>query len=366
MGFDVGPHPGVYLRGELVEAGVDRGGHVGEYSIGMQHQPRPVVPHPRALPAVGRTSFSHRPVPIVVLAGPTGVGKSALAITLAERFGFEIVSADSRQVYRQLAIGTARPTEAERAGVPHHLVDYVNIDEPYSVARFRADGDAVLADLARRGIGALVVGGTQHYVEALVDRIEPPQVPPDPALRAALEREAAERGAEALHARLAAVDPASAATIPAANVRRVIRALEVTSITGRPFSELSRRRGTPLPALRLALTMPRAELYRRVDARVDAMLAAGWLDEIGAVLTAGYAPDLPALSSTGYRELISALRGETPLEEAIQRTKWATHAYIRRQYVWLRRHGGYEWIEQGPAASEVAAARIERFLGGLS
>ncbi|MDP8925064.1 MAG: tRNA (adenosine(37)-N6)-dimethylallyltransferase MiaA [Chloroflexota bacterium] len=306
-----------------------------------------------------------RPFPIVVLAGPTGVGKSALGLDLAERFGFEIVSADSRQVYRQLAIGTAKPTPAERARVPHHLVDYVDLDEPYSVARFRADGDRVLADLARRGVGALVVGGTQHYVEALIDRIEPPAVPPDPELRSALEREVAERGTDALHAQLAAVDPASAAAIPATNVRRVVRALEVTRATGRPFSEVSRRRGTPLPALRLALTMPRDELYRRVDERVDAMLAAGWLDEIRAVLAAGYSPNLPALSSTGYRELIAALRGEIPLEEAIQRTKWSTHAYIRRQYVWLRHHGGYEWIEQGSGAFE-ATARIERFLGGLA
>ena len=321
----------------------------------MQHNPPPATqsPGPPALP-------------IVVLAGPTGVGKSALALALAERFGFEIVSADSRQVYRQLAIGTAKPTPAERARVPHHLVDYVDVDEPYSVARFRADGDAVLADLARRGVGALVVGGTQHYVEALVERIEPPRVPPHLELRAALEREAAEQGSDALHARLAALDPVSATSIPATNVRRVVRALEVTLATGRPFSELSRRRGTPLPALRLALTMPREELYSRVDARVDQMLAAGWLDEIRAVLAAGYSPDLPALSSTGYRELIAALRGKTALEEAIQRTKWATHAYIRRQYVWLRRHGGYQWIDQGLAAFGEVATRIERHLRGVN
>ena len=328
----------------------------------MQHErppldPPPIDTDPAATPA------GHR-LPIVVLAGPTGVGKSALALDLAERFRLEIVSADSRQVYRQVAIGTARPTPAERARVAHHLVDYVNIDEPYSVARFRADGDAVLADLARRGIGAMVVGGTQHYVEALIDRIEPPRVPPDPALRTALEQDAAERGADALHARLAALDPTSAASIPATNVRRVVRALEVTLVSGRPFSALSRLRGTPLPALRLALTMPREDLYRRVDERVDAMLAAGWLDEIRAVLAAGYSPDLPALSSTGYRELLAALRGDATLEEAIQRTKWATHAYIRRQYVWLRRHGGYTWIDQGPDALKEASSRIERFLGG--
>jgi len=306
----------------------------------------------------------HPELPIVVLAGPTGVGKSGLGLDLAERFGFEIVSADSRQIYRQLAIGTAKPTPAERARASHHLVDYVDIDEPYSVARFREDGDIALAEIAARGTGALVVGGTQHYVQALVDRIEPPQVPPDPELRARLEREAAESGADALHARLAAVDPASASTIPATNVRRVIRALEVTEVTGRPFSEVSRRRGDPLPALRLALTMPRDALYARADGRVDAMLAAGWLDEIRAVLAAGYDPSLPALSSTGYRELTGALLGTSTVADAIQRVKWATHAYIRRQYMWLRRHGGYRWIEQGPGALDEAAAAMESFLRG--
>jgi tRNA dimethylallyltransferase len=302
--------------------------------------------------------------PIVILAGPTGVGKTALALDLAELLGLEILSADSRQVYRQLAIGTAKPTPAERARARHHLIDYVDIDEPYSVARYRADGDRALADLARRGVrGALVVGGTQHYVEALVDRIEPPSVPPDPGLRARLEAVAASEGPAALHARLAAIDPISAASIPPANVRRVVRALEVCTIAGRPFSEIGRRRAAPLPALRLALTMPRADLYARVDARVDAMLAAGWLDEIRAVLAAGYPPTLPALSSTGYRELIAALRGETTLEEAVQKAKWSTHAYIRRQYVWLRRHGGYTWLDQGPDALAHATGLLEAHLG---
>jgi len=143
---------------------------------------------------------------------------------------------------------------------------------------------------------------------------------------------------------------------------RPCRALEVTEVSGRQFSELSRRRGEPLPALRLALTMPRDALYARADCRVDAMLAAGWLDEIRAVLAAGYDPSLPALSSTGYRELTGVLLGMTTVADAVQRVKWATHAYIRRQYMWLRRHGGYTWIEQGAGALDEAAAALERFL----
>jgi tRNA dimethylallyltransferase len=299
---------------------------------------------------------------IVVIAGPTGVGKSALALDVAERLGLEIVSADSRQVYRYLDIGTAKPTPAERARVPHHLVDYVDPDEPYSVARYRDDGEAALADLASRGRAALVVGGTGHYVQVLVDRIEPPRVPPQAALRSALERVAAERGAEALHAELRAVDPESAAAIPPENVRRVIRALEVARVTGRPFSELGRRRSEPRPALRLALTLPRDELHRRVDARVDEMIRRGWVDEVRDLLARGYDPSLPALSSTGYRELIAYLRGETSLSDAVQRAKWSSHAYVRRQYVWLRRQPGYEWIPADRSGYARAAALVDRYL----
>ena len=303
------------------------------------------------------------PMPtLVVIAGPTGVGKSALALDVAERLGAEIVSADSRQVYRRLEIGTAKPSPAERARVPHHLVDYVEPDEPYSVARFRDDGDVVLARLADRCVAALVVGGTGHYIQALVDRIEPPAVEPQPTLRAALAAVAAEQGAAAVHARLAAVDPQAARSIPPDNVRRVIRALEVSLVTGRPFSELARRRSPSLPALRLALTMPRDALYARVDQRVDRMLAAGWLDEVRALLAAGYDPRLPALSSTGYRELIAHLRGELSLEEATRRVKWATHAYIRRQYSWLRRQPGYDWIEADAAGYARAVTAIERYV----
>ncbi|MCC6177847.1 MAG: tRNA (adenosine(37)-N6)-dimethylallyltransferase MiaA [Chloroflexi bacterium] len=300
--------------------------------------------------------------PLVVITGPTGVGKTALSIALAGHFGGEVVSADSRQVYRYMDIGTAKPTPRQRAQAPHHLIDYVDPDEPYSVVRYRDDADAVLADLGRRGQIGWIVGGTWHYLQALVDRIEPPRVAPDPALRAALEREAAERGPAALHARLAALDPVAAAAIDPANVRRVVRAIEVTQALGEPFSAAGRRRSEPLPALRLVLTLPRPRLYELVDRRVDEMVAAGWLDEVRALLARGYDEGLPSMSSTGYREMLAALKGRMPLAEAVQRTKWSTHGYIRRQEVWLRRQGGYEWIEAGPDGYARAAALVERFL----
>src|SRR5205823_1571643 len=186
--------------------------------------------------------------------------------------------------YRYLDIGTAKPTDDEKRRAHHHLIDYVDPAEPYSVARYRADADPVLQDVLARGQIAWVVGGSWHYIQALIDRIEPPRIPPNPELRAELEAFAAEHGPEALHARLAVHDPGAAANIERRNVRRVIRALEVTLTAGQPFSEIGRERGTPLPARRLVLSRPRAEVYARVDARVDAMIAAGWVDEARSLL----------------------------------------------------------------------------------
>jgi len=306
---------------------------------------------------------SRRLPPIVVLTGPTGVGKTALAVELVERFGGEVVSADSRQVYKHLDVGTAKPSPDELARAPHYLIDYVDPAEPYSVARYRDDADRVLDDLAARGQVAWVVGGSWHYIQALVDRIEPPQVAPRPELRAELEREAAEHGPDAVYARLAALDPVAAASIERRNVRRVIRALEVTLTLGRPFSEVGRARGEPLPSVRMVLSMPRAAIYARVDARVDAMIAAGWLDEARSLIAMGYDESMPSISSHGYREMMSAARGTITLDEAAQKTKWAVHAYIRRQTSWLKRQPEYHWIEAGPGAQEQASALVEPHLG---
>jgi len=299
---------------------------------------------------------------IVVLTGPTGVGKTALAVDLVERFGGEVVSADSRQVYRYLDVGTAKPTPDELARAPHHLIDYVDPAEPYSITRYREDADRVLDALGARGQTAWVVGGSWHYIQALIDRIAPPQVAPRPELRAELERLAADAGPEGLHTRLAALDPAAAATIERRNVRRVIRALEVTLTLGRPFSEVRRERGEALPAVRMVLSMPRAEVYARVDARVDAMIAAGWLDEVRGLIARGYFEALPSLSSHGYREMMAVARGTMTLEEAGQKTKWAIHSYVRRQDLWLKKQPEYRWIAAGPDALDSASKLVESYL----
>jgi tRNA dimethylallyltransferase len=299
---------------------------------------------------------------IIVLTGPTGVGKTALAVELVRRFGGEIISADSRQIYRYLDIGTAKPSLDELAQAPHHLIDYVDPAEPFSVARYREDADRVLDQFAVEGKIAWVVGGSWHYIQAAIDRIEPPRVAPRPELRAELEREAAEHGPEALHARLAALDPVGAASIERRNVRRVVRALEVTLTLGRPFSEVGRNRGTPLPSLKLVLSMPRQEVYARVDARVDAMIAAGWLDEVRSLIERGYDESMPSLSSHGYRELMAVARGTMSLDDAAQKTKWAIHSYVRRQDLWLKKQPEYHWIAAGPDALEDASREAGLFL----
>jgi tRNA dimethylallyltransferase len=302
---------------------------------------------------------------IVVLTGPTGVGKTDLAVRLVERFGGEIVSADSRQVYKYLNIGTAKPTPDELRRAHHHLIDYVDPAEPYSVTSYFDDADPVLRDVLARGQIAWVVGGSWHYIQALIDRIEPPRVPPNLELRAELERLAASEGPEAIHARLAEHDPVSAANIERRNVRRMIRALEVTLTTGRTFSEIGRERGMPLPALRLVLSRPRAEVYARVDERVDAMIAAGWLDEARSLLELGYDESLPSISSHGYREMVAVVKGTMSLADAAQHTKFAIHSYVRGQDLWLKKRPEYQWIQAGDSALEQASTLLSAYLGGV-
>ncbi len=300
--------------------------------------------------------------PIVVITGPTAVGKSAVALDLAPRFGAEILSADSRQIYRHLDIGTAKPTIAERGAVRHHLLDLVEPDEPYSVADFRRDADQVLMDLARRGRVAFLVGGSPHYVQAVVERLEIPPVPPQPELRRELEEFARREGADRLHQRLREVDPEGAAAIPATNVRRVIRALEVYQVSGEPFSQIGRRRGVPLPALRLGLTDDRARLYERIDRRLDLQIEAGLIEETRRVLEMGFSPDLPPLRGLVYREAVAFLHGKMGLAGAVRRMKETTHAFVRRQYTWLRREPEIQWLEAGPNLVSRSASMIEQYL----
>ena len=303
--------------------------------------------------------------PLVVLTGPTAVGKSALALALASGFDGEILSADSRQVYRYLDVGTAKPTPEERARVAHHLIDLVDPDEPFSVAEYQVAAEAALAAIAGRGGVAFLVGGSPHYLQAVVDRLDLPPVAPQPELRRALEALAASEGAHAVWERLAALDPDAATRADRANVRRLIRAVEVVTASGQPVSIAARRRGPPRPALHLALTAPRAELYARIDARIDVMVAAGWLQEVEALLRRGYDPTLPSLSATGYRELVQVLRGQLPLDEATRLIRYRTHAFARRQYTWLRRDPRIEWYAAGSDLKTRVGERVATYLAHL-
>jgi tRNA dimethylallyltransferase len=292
---------------------------------------------------------------LVALLGPTAVGKTAASLALARRFNGEVVSADSRQVYRGMDIGTAKATPAERAAVPHHLIDIRDPDEPFGLADFLALASVAIEDIHARGRLPLLVGGTAQYIYALLEGWQAPQVPPQPAVRARLEGE----GAPALYARLSAVDPAAAAKIGPHNLRRLARALEVIEVTGRPISEQQTRRPPAYRTLRLGLTLPRAALYARVDARVDAQLAGGLIDEVRALLAAGYSHDLPAFNSMGYVEIIRHLRGELSLAEARARIAYSTHRYVRHQETWLRRDPTVAWVDAtDPAAAHARLAEL--------
>lgn len=298
---------------------------------------------------------------IIVITGPTAVGKSAVALELSSRFGAEIVSADSRQIYRYLDIGTAKPTSTERALVPHHLIDVVDPDEPYSVASFKADAENVLRDLARRGRVAFLVGGSPHYVQAVIERLEIPQVPPQPEFRLEMEEYARLHGHERLHLMLREVDPDGAGQIASTNVRRVIRALEVYRVSGVPFSQAGRRRGEPLHALRIAVTTERERLYQRIDERLDQQIRDGLLDETKRVLEMGYDASLPPLAGLVYREAVAIIQGKMGLADGIRRMKETTHAFARRQYIWFRKDPNLLWFEAGPHLAEQVGEAIENY-----
>jgi tRNA dimethylallyltransferase len=270
---------------------------------------------------------------VTAIIGATAVGKTALALELAGQHGAEIVSADSRQIYRGMTIGTAKPTAAELAAVRHHLIDIRDPDQPFSLAEYQDLALAAIADIQARGRPVLLVGGTGQYLAALIEGWQIPRVAPQPALRAELEQ----LPAAELFTRLQAVDPAAAAQIGPSNVRRLIRALEVYLVSGVPISTQQTRVAPPFACEIIWLQRPRAELFARADARVDAMLAAGLIDEVRGLLARGYHWGLPAMNSLGYIEFAPYLAGEQTLDQAVERLKFNTHAFIRRQDAWFRR-----------------------------
>ena len=299
---------------------------------------------------------------LVAIVGPTAVGKTRAGVELARRFNGEIVNADSRYLYRGFDIGVAKPTIVERRGVPHHLIDIIDAGEPMSLATYQELALAAInATLARDRLPFLV-GGTPLYVNAVLEGWRIPRVAPDPAFRARMEAEIAERGIADLTDRLAMVDPV-AATRAAGNPRRIVRALEIHAATGVPMSQQEGAGPRPFETLEIGLTLARPALHARIDDRVDWLIANGLVDEVRRLLEGGVTVDAPAMTSIGYRQLLPYLEGTATLAEAAQQIKTATHRYVRHQATWLRRNPRLVPIDVGDDAwLDRAAGRINEFL----
>ncbi len=302
--------------------------------------------------------------PVLVIVGPTAVGKSALGLRLAEWLGGEIVSADALQAYRGLDIGTAKPTQEERAVVPHHLIDILEPYEDFSAGEFARRARQVIAEIESRHGMPVVVGGSGLYLRALLDGLSPiPAV--EPSVREDLRQQLQRQGLPALLEELREVDPASAARLRPGDTQRVLRALEVSISTGRPFSAWISDRpvGEPsLEAVRVGLTLERGLLYDRVAHRVHRMIEAGWVEEVEQLLGQGLSPHLPAFQAIGYRQLAAHLTGELSLEDAIEETIRATRRFAKRQLTWFRKEKEITWFSAEDL--EATSQTIRSFLAG--
>jgi tRNA dimethylallyltransferase len=297
---------------------------------------------------------------LIAVLGPTASGKTALALDITGRlsgtYSFEAINADSRQVYRFMDIGTAKPTAKERAALKHHLLDIVDPDEPFSLATWLEMANEALESIWSRGAIPIVVGGTGQYVWALLEGWRVPRVPPQEELRRELEALPADELLQQLHQ----IDPEAHAFIQPRNVRRIVRALEVYHATGKPFSHWRTREAPRFEWLALGISIERDQLYRRIDARVDAMMKAGFLEEVRSLRDRGYDCDLPSMSSIGYREMCMYLDGTVTLEEALYRTKVGTHRLARHQMAWFKpSNRRIKWVKD----VDEAVARVSEFLG---
>jgi tRNA dimethylallyltransferase len=285
----------------------------------------------------GGTSFTNsEQLPLVVILGPTAVGKTELAIQLALRLDGEIVSADSRLLYRGMDIGTAKPSLKQRQQVPHHLIDVADPDQIWSLTLFKKSAREAIKDIHKRNRLPFLVGGTGQYMRAIVEDWQIPTVKPDMELRGVLENWAAEIGQDGLHARLVVLDPQAAEKIDPRNLRRTIRALEVIFRSGIKFSGQQLRGEPTYELIQVGLTLPRSELYERIDSRIDMMIAEGFVAEIQQLLGKGYSPDLASFSAIGYSEVIDYLQGKSTLDEAVILTRRRTRQFVRRQANWFK------------------------------
>jgi tRNA dimethylallyltransferase len=302
-------------------------------------------------------------VKLIAIIGPTAIGKTRLAIQLARRFNGEIINADSRQIYRFMDIGIAKPTKDELASVPHYLVDIISPDREFSLAEYQILAYSAVKDIQTRSKIPFLVGGSGLYVWAVLEGWIIPKVAPEVNFRRGLEQKAAMGQGAELYQQLQKIDPAAAEKIDPRNVRRVIRALEVNRLTDTTFSQLQKKQPPPFQPLIIGLTADRQELYRRVDERVDNMIKHGFVREVEALLRKGYSLSLPSMSSIGYREIGQFLHLEITLDEAIYKIKTGTHRFIRHQYAWFRlKDERIKWFDIGKPFEYEIGKCVDAFL----
>jgi tRNA dimethylallyltransferase len=302
--------------------------------------------------------------PLVVILGPTAVGKTEISMIVAEQLAGEIVSADSRLFYRGMDIGTAKPTREERSRIPHHLIDMIDPDEAWSLRKFQQTAQEAITAIHTRGRLPLLVGGTGQFLRCITEGWDLPKQAPHPKLRNAIQKWGEQTGAAALHAQLSIIDPYAASAIEPNNLRRTVRALEVIFLTGRRFSEQRQRRLSPYHILQIGLIRPRPELYARIDARIEQMLRNGWLDEVQALLNQGYDPSLSSMSAIGYQQLSAYLVGDITLDEATKEIKRLTRQFVRRQANWFKMDDpSIHWFTPGPDTVEQIVRLVQKTFG---
>lgn len=306
---------------------------------------------------------------LVVITGPTATGKSKVGVMVAEKTGGEIVSADSMLIYRGMDIGTAKPTVAEMRGIPHHMIDIIEPDQNYSAALFQEEARAVIEKIYHKNKLPIMVGGTGLYIRAVIDDYDFSSTRGDKNIRKGLLKEAAEKGPESLHCRLSEIDPRAASRLHPKDTRRVIRALEVYHLTGKPISSYHKADKCAKPRYNLlmfGLTMDRNRLYRHIEQRVDKMIAAGLVDEVRGLFERGFNTELNSMRGLGYKEIVAYLMGKLTLDQAVEILKRNTRRFAKRQLTWFRRDARIKWynIEEYGGHEDIAG-EITKNIEGL-
>jgi tRNA dimethylallyltransferase len=303
---------------------------------------------------------------LIAIVGPTAVGKSGLGNLIAGDFQVEIVNADSRQIYKYMDIGTAKPPAAERSRISHHLLDIILPDQDYSIALYQQAAGAAIRDIQTRGKLPLLIGGSGQYVWSLIEGWQIPEVPPDPAFREELEQKAAQQGTDCLFRELEELDPVAAGRMSPNNLRRIIRALEIYRKTGRKPSELQVKNGVDYPVLIIGLTAERENLYRMIDSRVEKMVETGLVEEVKSLINMGYGPELPSMSSLGYREIAAYIAGNMDLADAVEKIKFETHRFARSQYAWFHLNDArIQWFWAGSDIKAKINYTINTFINNV-